>query len=247
MSNKDELYERLIDLSIKVAEGKVNPLDVNVSKYLSLISQLFTGLRRKEDFIKDIRALHGLITILSLQYKLLKSKSMGLHIEPILVELRMRQLSVEKIARILEAAWHPAIEIECAHECALESAIKYFEKLKPLVQRRFKQMYYGSPLVHVEKVHVPSIDIKKKLKEVLIELVKISGGSWVDYYEFIYKGDPVERAYLLSFLITEGKVEMKHVRFEDKVYIRPVIGEVRVEEYYSITTRIEGTRYERKA
>ncbi len=244
MLKNNQLYERLIDLSIKVLEGKVDPLDVDISKYLDSISSLFKKLKSLDDIIKDIRALYGLTIILSCQYELLKSRGLGLYIEPILVELRTQQLSIEAIAEILRSVWTPVVEIEVSDNILIEYALDYFNKLKPIDERKIKHIVYELPKAELTRDFIIPLNIHEKLDELYQELIFTSKGKWVDYYNFINsKGNPVERAYLLSFLITEGRVVMMYRRFEDKIYVKPVENIV-VENLQSVATWVRRSKVE---
>lgn len=222
MLKKNELYDRLVDLSNKVMEGKVNPLEIDISKYLDIIRELFKNIENIDDLISDIKALHGLIMILSAQYEILKSRGLGLYIEPVLVELRTRQLSIETIANFIKMIRTPVLELEVSNEDNILRAMEYYRKLPPINKRKYKYEIYEIPKVDIERSLVIPFSIRNKLKRIYEELSSFSNGEWVDYYDFINLGNPVERAYLLSFLISEGFVEMVYKRFDNRIFIRPV-------------------------
>jgi len=109
-------------------------------------------------------------------------------------------------------------------EHQLSIRVSYFNNLSDLESRKFS----------FEEKHLPYTDFKPKLfimpselKSLMNKLYKdlkhYSKGEYIEYEAFIrYKGDPVENAYLLSFLISEGLVDVKVNRLEEKVWIKPL-------------------------
>ena len=87
--DETEYYDRLIDLAISVAEGKVDPLDININKFIEYLKKASIESFDYNLLYKDIRALSGLVLILEAQYKSLKDRGLGLYIEPLLLKLKI--------------------------------------------------------------------------------------------------------------------------------------------------------------
>jgi hypothetical protein len=241
MSGQNEIYERIIDLSIKVVQGKLDPLDVDIGRYLKLLKEKELDISNVSELYMDIYALNGLVLILEAQYKRLKSGGLGLYIEPLLVKLKAKQLSLESISRIFIKCWHPSISIQISTTESIIEAINYYNQLKPINERRFK--IDAAPIVSATSI--PSLilpsELEDMMEKLLKELWKESGGDWIEYYTFISKGgDKVERAYILSFIITSGWAELKLRRFEDKILIRPIKSVAQPDDVYSVATELKG-------
>jgi len=246
-NNLNELYERLVDLAILVSDGKVDPLDIDISRFLNIIKEVNLEKYDTSMLYKDIRALNGLILILEAQYKALKDKGLGLYIEPLLVRLKAKQLSIEKLANILLRCWTPTINVITSSTMDLLSSFAYFKSLKPLSERKLIIKPISLAKEDIKAMIMIPENIELKLKNLYKELVEYSEGSWVEYISFIYKsGDPIERAYLMSFLVTMGAVQMKYKRLEDKYFIKPVKAEAEVLDVYSIPVNIWGVNIENR-
>jgi len=233
----EEMYDRLVQLALDVARGKVDPLSIDISGYIEVVRRAVLEGYGLEMLYKDVRALSGLVTILEAQYRALKDRGMGLYLEPVLVKLRAKQLSLDALASIAARCWSPAVELELVSDEDFRRALSYFELLKPISERRRKRQYYApaeAPAASPEFLE----KFEEKLESLYRELEEVSGGGWIEYSDFVSRGDPVERAYLLSFLITSGRVEMRYRKLEDAYYVRPARGEAR--SHHSIVVRLEG-------
>ena len=241
MSSQNEIYERIIDLSIKVVQGKLDPMDIDISKYLDLLRKQKMDLADIPKLYMDITALTGLVLILEAQYNRLKNSGLGLYIEPLLVRLKAKQLSLTSLSRIFLKCWHPSVNIQLSTNEMAREAAEYYNNLKPIDQRMFT--LDGVPLD--EKIASIDLIIPEELERMMDELLKelwsVSNGEWIDYYEFISRGeDHIQRAYILSFIVTNGWAEIKYRRFEDKIFLRPIKDVGEPSDTYSVTTELRG-------
>jgi hypothetical protein len=221
-----EIYERIIDLAIKVAEGKVDPFDVDVGRFLRDISRY--GELSTLDFdilVKDINAINGLIMILEAQSKVLKRRGLGLYLDKVLLRLKLYRMDIEDLSRIFSKAWRPIVEVESINLESIKESLFYFNNLKDLMSRRLKFDELREPVsgdVEARYFVLPR-RIRERIMSFLEELRDVSRGDFIDYWRFIHmRGDPVERAYLLSFLISDGWVDVKINRLEERIWIRPL-------------------------
>ena len=218
----DELYDRIIDLTRKASEGVINPLDIDVGRYIKELSKLFDNVDYEKYLIKDIRALNGLISILELQSECLRRMGLGLYLDKVLIKLKILKSNVNELARIFEEVWSPIASIEALTVDDIKEVVLYFENLKPLYERRLKRGGV-STIRSLESAEYYKLDkdIKSRMMELFNELVNYSGGKYIDYYRFIEMGNCIERAYTLSYLITEGYVDVKIDRWTGRVEIKP--------------------------
>jgi len=239
---REELYNRLIELSKKVLEGKIDPLEINLKRYLEQLEVLIDEIRNTGDLLKDSKALHGLITILYNQYKILKTRGLGLYLEPILIQLRVQQLTIKEISDLIRSIWTPTVEIEQVNNALLELATTYYITFKKFIEEKSElKMEVKMKNLAKEDFVIP-LSIREKLNKLFNELLQESKGNWIDYYSFIHKvGEScVERAYLLSFLITDGKVDFIYKKFENKAYIRP--SRRAPKKFHSVVIQLEEVR-----
>jgi hypothetical protein len=221
----DEIYDRILDLAVKVAEGVVDPFDVDVGRFISLLAE--KGELDKLDYdllVKDIRALNGLIMILESQSRLLRRKGLGLYLDKALMRLRIYKMDIMDLAKVFSFSWSPIVEVEALSDEAIFDALSYFNSLRDLGSRRLKFEEREGVIDYDYKPRIFIIPeaLRKRMMVLLDELREVSRTDYIDYNMFIHAGvgDPVERAYILSFLISDGWVDVKINRLEEKIYIR---------------------------
>lgn len=224
-SNLDEIYDRVIDLAVKVAEGEIDPFDIDVGRFINMLSK-YKGLDKfeYEFLLKDIRALNGLIAILEAQGISLKKRGMGLYLDRILLRLKIFKMDIDELADAFARSWKPIATLEMINLDSVRDAVLYFNNLSDLASRKFlleeKQFSY---IDFKPKLFIVPSELKSVMNRLYHELKDYSKGEYVDYDEFVrYEGDPIENAYLLSFLISEGWVDVKVSRLEEKIWIKPV-------------------------
>ncbi len=223
MSSVEELYDRIIDLAIKVSEGVVDPFDVDVGRFIKQLARNKRLLDLDYSYlIKDIRALNGLVAILEAQGRSLRRRGLGLYLDKMLLKLRIYRMSIDELAQVFSRSWKPIVEMECINMDALKEALFYFNSLKDLESRRlrFEELSEYTGMVEPRLFIEPRV-IRSMMMSLLDELRERSGGEFIDYDLFIKDGDPVERAYILSFLISDGWIVVKIDRLKEKIWIRP--------------------------
>lgn len=224
MSSLEELYDRILDLAIKVSEGIIDPFDVDVGRFIRQLARNRRFLELGYSYlIKDIRALNGLVAILEAQGRSLRRRGLGLYLDKMLLKLRIYKMSLDDLANVFIHSWRPVVEMETINIEALKEALFYFNSLKDLESRRLKfeelTEFLGEGVE--PKLFIEPRVIRRLMMNLLEELRIRSGGDYIDYDNFIRGGDPVERAYILSFLISDGWVDVRVNRLEEKIFIRP--------------------------
>ncbi len=224
-SNLDEMYDRIIDLAIKVVEGDVDPFDVDVGRFITLLSkhEALDSLEYSY-LLKDIRALSGLIAILEAQGRSLKKRGIGLYLDKLLLRLKIFKMNIDELANIFSISWRPIVSLEMINLESIGESVSYFNNLSDLASRKFsfeeEHLSYGD---FKPKLFIIPSELKLLMNKLYEDLKHYSKGEYVEYEAFIrYKGDPIENAYLLSFLISEGLVDIKVNRLEEKVWIKPL-------------------------
>lgn len=223
-SSLDEIYDRVIDLAVKVAEGEIDPFDVDVGRFISILSKNQSLDKLEYGFLlKDIRALNGLIAILEAQGKFLKKRGMGLYLDKILLQLKIFKISINEMADIFAMSWKPVATLEMINLDGVGKAISYFNNLSSLASRGFSmEEKQFSSIDFKPKLFIVPSELRSLMNKLYRELKNYSKGEYVDYDEFVmHRGDPIENAYILSFLISEGWVNVKVNRLEEKIWIKP--------------------------
>ena len=114
----------------------------------------------------------------------------------------------------------------------LEKAFVYWRDLQPMAER-FKDQFgsYGTRPGSVDYSELVSLGVfsqkqfESTLGDLQDELLRVSNGEWVDYRDFIGSEafeTKVLRAYLLSFLISEGRATLRTEPLTGKIWVRPL-------------------------
>lgn len=223
-SSDIEVYERIIDLAVGVAEGRIDPFDVDVGKFLRRLKSLGEVDPSLMDLLMlDVRALHGLIMILEAQSRRLRDRGYGLYLNRLLVRMAADKLTTEELVGLLEASWRPIMELEYMDRDLLDDAFTYYNNLIDLAMRGRIMYSLRDVLIDVRpELFKEPIDLEKYGDVLRRELWEVSGGEYIDYFEFILRGDnPILRAYTISFLISDGWIDVKVDRLKKKIFIRP--------------------------
>ena len=175
--------------------------------------------------------------IVKLQDQFLKQRASALYIDPLLIQLKLKLLPKEALSEAFVKSWHPIAQVDQLSPKGLERAFVYWRELVP-ISERFKNQFgnYGVAPGAVDYSDLVSLGVFTKeqfessLAQLHEELLRRSDGDWVDYRDFI--GDEnfeskVRRAYLLAFLISEGRALLKTEPLTGKIWTRALAEKVK--------------------
>lgn len=169
-----------------------------------------------------------LAQIVKLQDEWLKHRASSLYIDPLLIQLKVRLLSRDELSEAFIKSWHPAVQVDQVLPKGLEKAFVYWRDLPPMAER-FKDQFgsYGVRPGTIDYSELVELGIfsrqqfENDLKELYDSLLQKSNGGWIDYGEFI-DADTFERkvlrAYLLAFLISDGRATVRTEPLSGKVW-----------------------------
>jgi len=185
-------------------------------------------LKFLDELLVDSEAMLELAQIVKLQDQWLKQRASALYIDPLLIQLKLKLLPKEALSEAFVKSWHPVAQVDQLTPRGLEKAFVYWRELTP-ISERFKDQFgtYGIGPGVVDYSDLVSLGVltseqfENSLAELHDELLRKSNGEWVDYREFI--GDDgfeikVRRAYLLAFLISEGRALLKTEPLTGKIW-----------------------------
>lgn len=140
----------------------------------------------------------------------------------------MKLLAKEALSEAFIRSWHPVAQIDQISPKGLEKAFVYWRDLTPMSER-FKDQFgsYGVRPGTVDYSELVSLGVftseqfESSLTRIFEELLQKSNGDWIDYREFLGSGpfeDKVRRAYLLAFLISEGRALLRTEPLTGKIW-----------------------------
>lgn len=220
---------RVIELCRSVSSSSTNPFEVNILEKILVLKKHLPEWEFLDELLLDSEALLQLSQIVMLQDLWLKSRASSLYIDPLLVQFKVKLLAKEELADAFVKSWHPVAQFDQLSPKGLEKAFVYWRDLIPLAER-FKEEFgsYGTRpgVINYEEL----IDLRifspeqfeSRLKDLYDELLSKSDGKWIDYHEFIHV-EKVEntliKAYLLAFLVSDGKAVIKTDPLSDKISV----------------------------
>jgi hypothetical protein len=202
-----------------VESSSANPFDVDIKEKIKLLKQRLPEWKFLDELLVDSEAMLELAQIVKLQDEWLKHRASSLYIDPLLIQLKVKLLPKEALSEAFVRSWHPVAQIDQLSPRGLEKAFVYWRDLVP-ISERFKDKFgtYGTQPGLVGYAELVSLGVftreqfENSLTELHDELLRKSNGEWVDYRQFIGDGNyesKVRRAYLLAFLISEGRALLR--------------------------------------
>jgi len=232
---KEKLEEvlRVIELCRDVESSSANPFDVDIKEKISLLKLRLPEWKFLDELLVDSEAMLELAQIVKLQDEWLKHRASSLYIDPLLIQLKVKLLSKEALSEAFIKSWHPVALIDQISPRGLEKAFVYWRDLTSMSER-FKDQFgtYGTRPGTVDYSELVSLGVftqeefEGTLTGLYDELLQKSNGEWVDYRQFIGDAsfeDKVRRAYLLSFLISEGKVLLRTEPLSGQIWTMAVV------------------------
>jgi hypothetical protein len=225
--NLEEIL-RVIELCRQVESSSANPFDVDIKQKIRLLKERLPEWKFLDELLVDSEALLELAQIVKLQDEWLKHRASSLYIDPLLIQLKVKLLSKEALSEAFIRSWHPVAQVDQISPKGLERAFVYWRDLTPMAER-FKDQFgsYGTRTGSVDYTELVSLGVftaeqfEASLTRIYDELLQKSNGDWIDYRGFIDSEafeDKVRRAYLLAFLISEGRALLRTEPLTGKIW-----------------------------
>lgn len=214
---REELM-RMISSLEAVLRMKVEPFTVEVRPLLERLRRIVEENRDAETLVLDAEALYRVSVVLALQQKAIVQSASSLFVDAQIVASKVIGSPPVALAGVFLLAWRPLVRIEQVSNPLLLRGYEHFLSLptRGVVQ---PEPTSGGAVGAEWAVHEQRFE--EELKRLLEELR--SRGDWVDYWSFLSEVGGSSRArvaYLLSFLITRGDVEVRYNPLTEELRIR---------------------------
>jgi len=223
---------RIVEMCKTIERKGVDPFEVNVKSYLEKLKKYLPHWKLLDELLVDAEAINGIASIIKLQSDWIKHRSSSLYIDPIFVELKIRMLDSKTMGEAFLDSWHPAVEIDQIFPQRLKDAVDYWNNLLPLSGRWREDFTVGPSIgsLGIEdliELKVMSLkDFDERMRELLKELMsELSNNDKIDYWDFVYADtfeETLERAYIVSFILTEGYATLVIDPLEERTFIMPL-------------------------
>lgn len=220
----DELFQ-LINFCRTIQKESTDPFDLNVKRYLGTLKQYLKKWKSLDDLLIDAEAISELAKIIELQGKWIRDRSSSFYIDPVLMELKLKLLDSAQLANAFFKSWHPIISLDRITPKRLKEGLDYWNAF---CKRKEDFPLPSTPETFtfgIEDLIDLNILSMTEFEDLLREVSKELGARGrIEYHEFIYEDkfeDSIKKAYLTSFLVSEGKAELDINPLEEKVFISP--------------------------
>jgi DNA-binding TFAR19-related protein (PDSD5 family) len=223
---KEELI-RIINLCENIEKSGIDPFSIKVSDLLYRLRKILEKSKDIEEIVLDAETLYKISLLIAYQSKWLKQKASSLFIDYQLLAIKLSTSSIEDIALAFLKAWNPIISLEQITPYRLRQGIEYFISL-PTKEKKtiFSEKLSEKELSEaIKKQLIEEKLFEENLEKIYQELLEKSSKEEVNYWNFIKKEDfkeTIERAYLLSFLISTGRVKVKIDPLNEKIILKPL-------------------------
>ena len=222
----DELF-RLLNFCKTIQTEGTDPFDLDVKKFLETLKRYHKKWKSLDDLLLDAEAIAELAKIIELQGKWIKDRSSSFYIDPVLLELKLKMLEPQQLATAFFKSWYPIISLDRITPQRLTEGLAYWNALLPLGERddefpppsAVKSTFDIEDLIELNILSKTEFD--DSIKAVLNELEE---RGKIEYHDFIYDDafeTSVKKAYLTSYLVSEGKAELDINPLEEEVFISP--------------------------
>ncbi|MFQ5920635.1 MAG: hypothetical protein ACE5JV_01295 [Nitrososphaerales archaeon] len=237
MKEQELSYEqivRIIELCRAVEKEGFDPFKVDIRSSLRTLKRYLPRWKEADELLLDMEAIRRLAELIRLQGEWIKHRVSTLYVDPLLVELKLKMLPEEKLAGILLQSLHPIVSLNQVSPAKLTQALDYWNRLAPLKERMAKLLAETSleldTISHDDLVGMEVLSEKEfndnmqGLWQELLERSKSHADGKVPYWEFIagedesYE-DSVRRAYLTTFLVSEGYARMEIDPLEESIHL----------------------------
>ena len=213
-----------------IAERKFNPFFLDVKLGVETLRQFFPLWETFQDHCMDAHTLNRLSEVVRLQNTQLKFQSSALYADPEFIVRKVERMSERRLVDVLLQSWHPLAELEQLTEETVTNALSYWDTLLPIAERwKKRQFNEGKPPSSINTETLTGLGVhgeefNKQINRVYEELQSACESSKLtDYWTFVRRStyqETVQRAYLISFLITYGFAKLKTT--EGKLSLIPV-------------------------
>jgi len=178
----------------------------------------------------DAHTLNRLSEVVRLQNTQLKFQSSALYADPEFIIRKVERMSEKRLVEVLLQSWHPVAELEQLTEETVTNALSYWDTLLPIVERwKKRQFNEGKPPSSIDSETLTGLGVhgeefNEQINRLYGELrTACERSRATDYWLFVRRQtyqETVQRAYLISFLITYGFAKLK--TDDGKLSLRPI-------------------------
>lgn len=238
---------RIIDLCRTVEHRGIDPFEVDVEGSLRMLKEYLPEWKLLDELLCDAEAIREISKIIRLQSDWIKDHARFAH-DPLLVELKIKMMENEDLARVLSYSLHPIVSLDRISSKKLEEAMIYWNNISK-GEEMIGNPSYERSYINLEDLHRLNILSDEEFSDLtkMLEL-ELENRGRVEYWDFISAEtfeETVKRAYILSFLMTNDLVRMEKDPLSDSVFLLPE-KDPNEEEARSMAIQIEYEKWKKE-
>ncbi|MCS7136531.1 MAG: hypothetical protein RMJ14_05000 [Nitrososphaerota archaeon] len=239
MVSREEL-EKIIALCESIEKRGLDPFSVNVKELLVKLRRILEEHKDLDTIILDAETLYKIAVLISLQQKWLKERASSLFIDSQLVSLKIAAAEPKQLAMALARSWRPIVRAEQLTLYRLRQGMEYFLMLPPRdrVREKLPTIQEDKLLILKGTGYAKDVVLEEEVRKMHERCLAKAGSSGeLDYWSIVSADsfeEAVWRAYVLSFVVSEGLAEIKK---------NPITGEIKVVPYPSKRKREKVTTF----
>jgi hypothetical protein len=229
-----EKLQRVIEMCVAIENHEVDPFTLNVEEIITIVREFFPDWTMADELNLDAEAIHHLATVIKMQSEWVKQRSTSLYGDPFVLEEKIRKTGRQGMVDVFLGAWHPIVALEKLNLRMLADGLLYWEALAPLSDRwkdfNVEQVVNGTTsYAELVKARVLgdkefSEELENYYSELKHQVAQKGFDGKIHYWTFIgadtYE-ETVQRAFLVSFLVTYGFATLHIDRLEETTLIEP--------------------------
>lgn len=222
-----EEIERIISICENIEKRGVDPFTVDVKDLLQRLRRMLEENPDLDHYTLDSEILYKIAVVIALQNRWLGERARALFIDSQLISSRLASMDKKAIVQAFLRVWFPIVSLSQITAQRLRHGLDHFLSLPT----RRDERTYGWKLTDREveilraSIEREKEEMESKMRSLHQELLEEAGDSGeVDYWRFVLKGrggEAYERAYVLSFLISEGYVEVARDPLKGEIRLKP--------------------------
>jgi hypothetical protein len=205
-----------------VEDKSSDPFVIDVVEGIETLRELLPALKDISELSLDGEAFYRLVVILGLQEASLRNRASSLYSDPFLVNIKLRAASAEGLAEAFLRSWRPVACSECINYEMLRESYAYWNGLRKISLRGAGERAQEKGVEVLEEMGLlEEQDIMTLVLEGYKELKSLK--NEISYEDFIATPDlekRLNRAIILSYLITFGYVDVRIDPIRSKVWVK---------------------------
>jgi len=230
---REELL-RIIGICENIEKSGLDPFTVDVKALLVRLRRILETQKSLETVLLDAETLYKVALIIALQHKWLRDRAASLFVDAQLITVKILSADLKTLAACLTSSWNPIVFGEQLTKGMLKDGLDYFLSLPTRASKTMDSSHdigQDDGLVdNVVNLFYQDTVLEDEVRRLHCEMLETVGdGGRLDYWRFIEReglARRAQRAYVVSFIVSEGLAEMQRNPLTGEIYLIPYSGKI---------------------